>query len=206
MRWRDLAALGCAALLGCGIAWGGGFASFDRAARQRHGPPPQAEAIVVLTGGAERVDTALRLLAEGRAPLLLVSGVGRGTDLLELSRRVPLSPEQAAHVTLGRAATTTLGNAGETAAWVRERKVGSLIVVTAGYHMPRALLELGRALPGVALHPVMVQPPALRGGLEFATVRMLANEYDKYLAVWLGLTRRPEARGPDTGRTEPDQP
>lgn len=206
MRWRNLAALGCAALLGCGIAWSGGFASFNRAARLRHRPPPVADAIVVLTGGAERVDTALRLLADGRAPLLLVSGVGRGTDLGELSRRVPLSPGQAMHVTLGRAATTTLGNADETAAWARERGVRSLIVVTAGYHMPRALLELGRALPGVALHPVMVQPPALRGGLEFATVRMLANEYDKYLAVWLGLTRRAETHGAEMVRTEADRP
>ena len=38
----------------------------------------------------------------------------------------------------------------------------SLIVVTAGYHMPRALAELRRALPDVTLYPVPVQPPAMR--------------------------------------------
>ena len=64
-----------------------------------------------------------------------------------------------------------------------------LILVTAGYHMPRALLEIGRALPGVTIYPVPVQPPALRGRLDFATMRLLASEYDKLLAVRLGLTR-----------------
>lgn len=196
VKAQNWAALACAVLLCGGIAWGGGFAAFNQAARSRQPEPPQADAIVVLTGGADRVDTALRLLAEGRAPELLVSGVGGGTELAELSRRVALSPNQAKRVTLGRTATTTVGNAGETAAWVRDRGVRSLIVVTAGYHMPRALLELSHALPGVALYPVMVQPPALRGGLEFTTVRMLANEYDKYLAVRLGLTRRTEGDGP----------
>lgn len=184
-----MAALGCAALLCGGIAWAGGFAVFDRSARMVRPAPLRADGIVVLTGGAERVDTGLRLLTEGRAPLLLVSGVGRGTDLAELSHRVPLSGEEAGRVTLGRVATSTAGNAGETAAWARAWGVRSLIVVTAGYHMPRAMVELGRALPGVALYPVAVQPPALRRGLEFATVRMLANEYDKYIAVRLGLTR-----------------
>ncbi len=43
--------------------------------------------------------------------------------------------------------------------------------------------------PGVTLHPVPVLPPALRGRTDFGTVRMLASEYDKLLAVRIGLTR-----------------
>ena len=184
LRWAGMV------VLLAGSAWLGGFASFDRSARRAAREPPKADAIVALTGGADRIDTALGLLAAGQAPLLLISGVGRGTDLAELDRHAHLAPEQAARVTLGRAATTTLGNAEETAAWVRAHGVHSLIVVTAGYHMPRALLEIGRALPGVDLYAVPVRPPALRGGVEFSTVRILANEYNKYLAVRLGLTRK----------------
>jgi uncharacterized SAM-binding protein YcdF (DUF218 family) len=179
-------------LLAAGILWGVGFSAFDHGARQTVEVPAHADAIVALTGGADRVDTALGLLAEGRAPLLLISGVGRGADLAELEHRVRLSADQAARVTLGRAATSTLGNAEETGAWARAHGVHSLIVVTAGYHMPRALVEIGRALPGIALYPVPVQPPALRKGTEMATVRMLANEYNKYLAVRFGLTRKAE--------------
>jgi uncharacterized SAM-binding protein YcdF (DUF218 family) len=179
-----------------GLIWLAGFAVFERAARRSAPPPAHADAIVALTGGAERIQTALRLLEAGNAPLLLISGVGRGTDLSELARPAHLSHEQAARVTVGRIATTTLGNAAETAAWVRAHDVHSLIVVTAGYHMPRAMLEFRRALPDVTLYPMPVRPPALRGRMEFATVRMLATEYDKYLAVRLGLTRKAEGDVP----------
>ena len=65
----------------------------------------------------------------------------------------------------------------------------SLLVVTAGYHMPRALLEIGRALPEEILYPVPVQPPALRGPGGVGTARLLAVEYTKWLAAHLGLAR-----------------
>ena len=176
-------------LLAIGAIWGGGFGAFNLVARQAIEAPGLADGIVVLTGGADRVETGLRMLAEGRAALLLVSGVGRGTELSDLARHVPLSAGQAGSITLGRSAASTVGNAAEAAAWAQTHGLRSLFVVTAGYHMPRALIEIGRALPGVALYPVSVQPPALRRGMDLATVRMMANEYDKYLAVRLGLTR-----------------
>lgn len=191
-RWmrRGLGSLG-GVLLALGAVWGAGFAWFNAVARRDAAPPSAADGIVVLTGGADRIDTGLRLLADGLAPRLLVSGVARGADLASLSRRVPLDPEQAGRVVLGRTAQTTIGNAAETAAWAREHGIRQLIVVTAGYHMPRALLELQHALPEVALHPAPVQPPALREASPATTVRMLATEYDKLLAVRFGLTRLP---------------
>jgi uncharacterized SAM-binding protein YcdF (DUF218 family) len=69
-------------------------------------------------------------------------------------------------------------------------------VVTAGYHMPRALLELGRALPGVELvaHPVI--PAALRGGevpLPRA-VRLLGGEYVKFGLALAGVAALVPAR------------
>ncbi len=148
--------------------------------------PEAADGIVVLTGGADRIETALRLLAEGRAPRLLVSGVARGADLAVLDRRVPLDADQASRVTLGRMAQSTAGNAVEAALWSRAYNLKRLIIVTAGYHMPRALLELHRALPDVQLFPVPVQLSALRGS---TWVRTLASEYDKLLAVRFGLDR-----------------
>ncbi len=192
-HWRRWSRLGLAAvsavLLGGGVAWGLGFAEFNILARQAGEPPAAADGIVVLTGGADRIETALRLLTDGRAPLLLVSGVAHGADLADLARRVPLDAGQAGRVTLGRAAQSTLGNATETALWARAHGIRQLIVVTAGYHMPRALLELRRALPDVALHPVPVQSPALRSAPPATTVRMLASEFDKLLAVRFGLVR-----------------
>ena len=89
-------------------------------------------------------------------------------------------------MTLGRAAQSTVGNAAETALWSRAHDVRRLIVVTAGYHMPRALLELRRALPDVQLLPAPVRPAKAHGA---ARVRTMAIEFDKLLAVRLGLAR-----------------
>lgn len=169
------------------LAWGGGFIWFLHAARTPVAPPATADGIVALTGGAERVETALKLLAGGRARVLLISGVGGAADFAELARRAGVSAALAPRVSLGRSAITTRGNAAETAEWVRANKVTSLIVVTAGYHMPRALTELSRAMPGVTLYPAPVLPPALRQpGL--AALRLLAGEYSKWLATEAGLS------------------
>ena len=193
---RRTATAASGALLAAAAAWGIGFAVFEAGAHRRGPPvPAQADGIVVLTGGADRIETALRLLAEGRAPLLLVSGVARGADLAELTGRIRLDAAAVAgQVTLGREATTTVGNGLETAHWAQAHGLHRLIVVTAGYHMPRALLELRRVLPGVEFYPVSVQSPALRRGADLATARMLATEYDKLIAVRLGLAPllRPE--------------
>lgn len=194
-----LAHLAGAILLVAALGWGAGLAWFVHAAMQPGEAPPPADGIVALTGGAQRIEVALRLLAQDRARLLLVSGVAPGAELPELARRAGVDPEKLApRVTLGRQARTTLGNAAETASWARANNVRSLIVVTAGYHMPRALAELRRALPDAALHPVTVLPPAMRHGAASSRLWLLAEEYTKWLAVESGLSRfasRAEERG-----------
>jgi uncharacterized SAM-binding protein YcdF (DUF218 family) len=166
------------------VGWCAGFAWFLRATEAGPDLPPRADGIVALTGGAGRVEAGLRLLASGIAPRLLVSGVGGSVDFAALARRAGADPALGARVTLGRAAGTTRGNAAETAAWARANGVRSLVVVTAGYHMPRALAELARAMPAVALHPA----PVGGGGVVRASrLRLLAEEYTKWLAVESGL-------------------
>jgi len=168
------------------LLWSAGFAMFLRAALTERPPPPRADGIVALTGGAGRVETALRLLADGQAEQLLISGVGGAAEFSALAHRAGVDPALGSRVTLGRAAASTRGNATETADWAREKKIRSLIVVTAGYHMPRALAELGRALPGVALYPAPVLPS--REGGEPGMLRRLAGEYTKFLAAEVGLS------------------
>ncbi len=186
-------------LLGLGLpclALGLGFLWFlDMAAAPPEDPGRGTEGIAVLTGGADRVGTGLRLLAEGRAACLLVSGVHRHARLPELARAAGLDPAPlAGRVALGHWARSTRGNAAEIAAWARARGIGSLRVVTAGYHMPRALLELRRALPEAVLIPHPVLPAALRDAAaagQRRIWRLLAGEYVKLLGAALGL-RRPE--------------
>ena len=190
MRRRPALAVVAAA---CGLlaaAWLAGFVWFVHGAVRADTGRAQADGIVVLTGGADRIATGLRLLQAGRGRVLLISGVGHGAALPTLLRGAGIEPgDLAGRVTLGRSATSTAGNADETAAWANERGLHSLLIVTASYHMPRALTELQRSLPDVRLIPAPVLPPALRGGRGPSTWRLLAQEYTKWLAAQLGLAR-----------------
>jgi uncharacterized SAM-binding protein YcdF (DUF218 family) len=174
-------------------AWLGGFACFVYfTSRDAPPPPPHVDAIVVLTGGPDRVEVALRLLASGAADRLLVSGAGEKTDLADLAHLAGIDPaplEQ--QVTLGHAAHSTRGNAIETASWAREQRVGTLLVVTSWFHIPRALVELRRAMPTVATHPYPVGHPAITEMTHAGGARRLIGEYHKYLAALAGLTASP---------------
>jgi uncharacterized SAM-binding protein YcdF (DUF218 family) len=190
--WR--AAFGLAALLAVPVLPLAGFLWFLRTAVAPPADPTlRAEGIAVLTGGAERVRTGLNLLLEDRTAQLILSGVHRDATLPDLMRGAGLAPELAAEVAdrvvLGHAAASTSGNAQEIAAWARERGIRSIRVVTAGYHLPRALLELRRALPDVALLPHPVVPASLRRPAGPREWRLLAGEYTKLVAAWLGLAR-----------------
>jgi len=192
-----------AGLLAAAVVWTAGFVWFLQNIHHPPEPPPRADGIVALTGGAERIETALRLLRDNQARLLLVSGIGGSVELGSLAHRAGLDAAPLAdRVTLGRAATTTRGNALETAAWTRSNAIHSLIVVTAFYHMPRALTELHRALTGVTLYPLPVLTPeaAARIG-PFPLLRLEAEEFCKFLLARSGLSGLLPMREPATART-----
>lgn len=177
------------ALIGLLLLWPAGLALFLVQTAIPAPADPHAEGVVVLTGDDERVGAGLRLLQEKHAERLLISGVGHSATLRELvvaaGFDAAAAPTLANRVTLGRTAESTHGNALETADWVGQTGIGSLIVVTSYYHMPRALTELRRRLPGTALIAYPVHPPEMR---EWAySWRRIVSEYNKYLAVVLGL-------------------
>ena len=180
--------------------WLAGFAWFLFLIARPVPDRPHAQGIVVLTGGARRVRMGLRLLRDGDARWLLVSGIGGGADLAALGRRAGFDPlPLAPRITLGRGAASTFGNAREAAAWVREKRLRSVILVTAFYHIPRAMLEFRRAKPGLRLGPYPVRPRWMRhaDGLgRWAGVRVLGEEYMKLLAAELGLSALFPGPGP----------
>ncbi|MFT9440158.1 MAG: YdcF family protein [Acetobacter papayae] len=178
--------LGLPLLFLCGFGW------FVHDALRPAGPLPHTAGIVALTGGAGRVETSLRLLERGQAEWLLISGVAP-----QASQQALLLPEQekalGPRITLGYQARSTIGNAEETAAWVADNHIGSLVVVTAGYHMRRAMLELGRTLPDVALYACPVTPPAMHHLTQLSTLRLLMTEYLKWLGALAGMAHKPIA-------------
>jgi uncharacterized SAM-binding protein YcdF (DUF218 family) len=153
---------------------------------------PHADGIVVLTGESRRIAEGARLLKEGRAERMLISGVFRRTGKQALMRISGL-PEQKFDccVDIGYAALDTAGNADETRAWAAERRYATLIVVTASYHMPRSLAELSLALPTTRLipHPIVTKGfPERRWWLNPSVTRVLLSEYLKFLPAAAYLT------------------
>ena len=181
------------------LLWTGGFVAFLRLTAQPAPPFGRADGIVVLTGGAERIEVGLRLLAENRAGMLLISGIGGKAELSAIAHGSGIDTAPLAdRVRLGREAMSTHGNARETASWVNEYRIRSLIVVTAWFHMPRALSELHRMLPDVVLLPEPVHAQRGNGRPEpsiASTGRILLEEYSKYLIAITGLTGYLPAKG-----------
>jgi uncharacterized SAM-binding protein YcdF (DUF218 family) len=161
----------------------------------------RAEGMVALTGGADRIADAVDLLAQGRADRLLITGVNQTTTGAEIARLTPRFRSLfTCCIDLGYEALNTIGNATETSRWVRMHRIKSLIVVTSNYHMPRALLEIGSALPETALVPYPVVSERQRSGLPWgdaAMLRMVALEYVKYLAAVARMHLMPQSEPDD---------
>jgi uncharacterized SAM-binding protein YcdF (DUF218 family) len=163
-----------------------GFVLFARAVAGYlpQGVAPRADGIVVLTGGDLRLLAGARLLKEGRAARLLISGVNPQTSRQDLRRLSGLSDRLfAARVDIDDA-HTTIDNADKTKDWAAANGYKKLIVVTSSYHMPRSLTELARAMPDVTLVPYAVVPnrfKATQWWTDAFTTRVLLAEYAKFL-------------------------
>ena len=149
----------------------------------------QTDAIVVLTGGSVRVKTGIALLRAGRGTRLFISGVHADVDLAELTRSIDETlGDLGERITLGYAAGDTIGNASETAAWMRANGYGSLRLVTAAYHMRRSVLEFQRVMPWGTITPHPVFPLAFKQEEWWrwpGTATLVATEYTKYLLALL---------------------
>jgi uncharacterized SAM-binding protein YcdF (DUF218 family) len=153
--------------------------------RERQSPVQTADGIAVLTGGSARIDHAMKLLAEGKAKRVLITGVNRTTTTEELKQLANHGDEYfTCCVDIDKEARNTIDNATETSQWVALHRYGSIIVVTSNYHMPRALAELARVMPGVRLiaYPVVDNNVHLDPWWSYpGTTKLLLSEYLKYL-------------------------
>jgi uncharacterized SAM-binding protein YcdF (DUF218 family) len=182
------------------LVWLGAFLQFTALLPRQAPTLDESDAIVVLTGGAARIEVGINLLAAGKAKRLLISGAKPGTTKADLKAGAPKGAAWAelfeCCIDLGFAADT-VGNAEETAQWAQANGVRSLRVVTASYHMPRGLLEFRHRLPDAELipHPVFPEHVKLDQWWRYpGTAALLAGEFDKYL-IALVRTRLDAATG-----------
>ena len=143
------------------------------------------DAIVVLTGGAKRIERGLDLMERRLAKRMLVSGVARTVRPEELAAQYRSDDALfRCCIDLGRESVDTRSNAEEVARWMERHKFRTMRLVTTDWHMPRARFELSRRLGG----DIAVTGDAVESNPSFA---QLFTEYNKYLlrrsAVLVGI-------------------
>ena len=153
------------------------------------------DAVVVLTGGEQRLRRGLELLNAGMAGKLLISGVGKGATLEKLLAQY--EGTDLANVTnprdviiLDEVADTTFTNAIETRRWMEREGYKSLRMVTGNYHLPRSLLIFVHFMPEILIVPEPVFPKDFKRNEWWRlpnTARLLVSEYNKFLATWIRL-------------------
>jgi uncharacterized SAM-binding protein YcdF (DUF218 family) len=200
-----------AALLILVMFWAVGLLAFtSRIEASTPAPaPPAADGIAVLTGGPARINAGLQLLEQEKGLRLLVTGVNPNVTRDELLAVTETSRGlYDCCVQLGFYAVDTRTNAAETRAWAENEGYRRLIVVTADYHMPRALLEMKGAMPNaeITAYPVATAEVDIDNWWKSsAQARLVIFEYCKYLAV-LGreafLSLGPDARQEDHPKAE----
>ena len=150
-------------------------------------PAQTTDAIVVLTGGQNRIDQGLILFAQGKASNLFISGVHPDVKKYDITKRwageTSLPP---CCISLGKHATSTIENASETAEWAAEHDIKSIRLVTSNYHMARAKLELSAAMPNVRIITNPIQQDDLDTS-ERRIWRLMFSEYHKFLLRYVQL-------------------
>ncbi|WP_088704458.1 YdcF family protein [Rhizobium sp. R693] len=197
LRWGGVVFVLAAALIF------GGFLRFADSVTTLKAPlDPRADAIVVLTGGYQRIDQAVELLQKGAGKRLLISGVHPTTTPKQIRRMTQASPELfSCCVDVGYDALDTIGNAQEASNWIHQRGYKSVLVVTNNYHMPRSLAELAYVDSETQFIPYPVVNTDLKTSNWFTdpnAMRVMLAEYVKVLFAGArnltGLGRHPGLR------------
>lgn len=135
---------------------------------------PKGDGIVVLTGGQGRIAKGVEVLQKGYGKKLLISGVNRNLASETIYNAIGDSGSLSeCCIDLGREALDTIGNAREAAFWAANQNFKSIVVITADYHMPRALIEFNTYKEQFQIIPLAVKTEV--------NLSTLALEYTKYL-------------------------
>ena len=113
-------------------------------------PPGHADAVVVLSGGRNsRLDPALKLIREGVAPVLAISGARQDPRWQKARLLCDEGHTAAARVICFEPTPfSTRGEARSIARLARQHGWNKVIVVTSTFHVTRARLLVRRCYPG----------------------------------------------------------
>lgn len=157
---------------------------------QPNEPLPDADAIIVLTGGSGRIELGTELLVAGKAPVLFVSGANEEVSYEDMIRLTPpqnrtfVGQAVGSSILLGSNAQNTIGNAAEAKKWLEQTPHQHILLVTSNYHMPRALGEFRFSMPNKRFTPVAVIPKEVTHPVWWLTDSyrsIVLSEYYKFI-------------------------
>lgn len=145
------------------------------------------DAIVVLTGGRNRIPEAVRLLNLKLSNHLFISGVDKDTSLRNIIHTQKLFPHPDSVIEIGHNATDTIGNAEETLNWSKTHNISSLRLVTSNYHLSRALIEFKHFMPQTTIvaHPAFSDHIEKKWWTSWQTFSLICKEYNKLIYAFI---------------------
>ena len=168
--------------------WFGGFLIFS----QRINSYPKdyttkTEAIIVLTGGRNRIAEAVELFNKGLAKKMFISGVNKRISLNDIKDKQLLHINNETNVSIGQQAKNTIGNATETSKWLKEHNIKSIRLVTSNYHIDRSVIEFHEQSPTIKIipHPVYSQHVVKKWWMSWHSFSLIFKEYNKLLYTYL---------------------
>lgn len=177
------------------VSWALGLVWFYLTPPAAELPAEPADAVIILTGGRDRIKSGLDLYRDGKGHTLFISGVHKDVRFEDLFPNAsPQEREQLKKtVYLDYDASNTIENAQKVSEWTRHHRIRSLILVTADFHMRRSLLEFHQRLEEVAIYPYPVADVIFErpeGGDKESSPSMqdrkfflVLKEYHKYLGA-----------------------
>ena len=157
-----------------------------------HYPIPEnikTDAIVVLTGGKNRINVAVSLLREKKAEKLFISGVNADVSIKELEKRKDLDLKELENIYLGKKAYNTAENALESMEWIKNNNIKTIRLVTSNYHVPRSLQEFYGQDEDIKIimHPVYSNTVNKKWWKKWKSFCLVASEYNKFMYVYLTI-------------------
>ena len=145
------------------------------------------DAIVVLTGGRNRIAVGVELLENSFSDKLFISGVSKNVKLEDLEEKINKKINKKDKIEIGYKASNTIENAKEVLDWISENNINSIRLVTSNYHILRSLEEFKAHDNNVTIipHPVYSPNVSKEWWKNWGTFRLLFTEYNKFLCVYI---------------------
>lgn len=170
------------------VLWIGGFVVFAYTINTyKENYNLQADAVITLTGGRNRIAKAVEILNKNKADILFVSGVDEVSSWDSIKKKQKIKMTDNEKVILGKKAKNTLENAKEALDWIHENKISSIYLVTSNYHLARSVTEF-RALDKdltIVPFPVYSEKVQKKWWKSWRTFSLIFKEYNKFLCVYV---------------------